>query len=264
MIRLATVAVVAIAVMIAVLSRSATTTTAALGSGDMFTTIAPTYDLVNRLIALNSRDLAWREALADSYGSSQPPSTIVDLACGTGDTTLILATKYQSARVTGVDPSSGMLSVARDKTDNDSIKYIEQSALLLILDESVDFVTMSFGIRNIPMDDWQALILSVRSLLRKGGIFSILEVSDPRKEDEGDVSLLAHPTAMFIEHVVPFIGGVVSGGKFTEYNHLQSSINKFPSPTEFVRLMTSSGDFEFVRRENFNFKSINCFVFRAV
>lgn len=264
--------VIPVALLIAAATRQQQVSTHLLGSGEMFSTIAPTYDLVNRLIAVNGRDIAWRNTLARSYSHpSKPPTTILDLACGTGDTTMILATTYPSARIIGIDPSRGMLDIAADKGGVGRITYHQRSAVTLTAAEldinsvPVDFATMSFGIRNIPQRDWPQLLASVRSLLADGATFSILEVSDPRKEDgEHGVSFLAEPAAVFIEYVVPVIGGLVSGGKFREYNHLQSSINEFPSPTSFINIIIEGGEFDFVRREKFNFASINLFVFRAV
>jgi len=257
---------------------SSPSSSAVLGSGEMFTSIAPTYDIVNRIISLNSRDMSWRSALVSSYEivKGVPDGGVaLDLACGTGDTTFMIAEKFPNMKAIGLDPSRGMLDIAgakqRERGQRDGnikrISFIEGSATSFPPNmPALDFVTMSFGVRNVPMEDWEGLKCEVHGALNEGGVFAILEVSDPRKSDDNRSSVsslvLAHLAAVFIEYIVPFIGGVISGGRFFEYNHLQSSIKRFPSPSEFAHFF-SQGEcgFKPVSREAFNFGSVHLFVF---
>ena len=123
---------------------SSPSSSAVLGSGEMFTSIAPTYDIVNRIISLNSRDMSWRSALVSSYEivKGVPDGGVaLDLACGTGDTTFMIAEKFPNMKAIGLDPSRGMLDIAgakqRERGQRDGnikrISFIKIAAGILLV-----------------------------------------------------------------------------------------------------------------------------------
>jgi demethylmenaquinone methyltransferase / 2-methoxy-6-polyprenyl-1,4-benzoquinol methylase len=212
------------------------------GSGEMFDTIAPRYDLLNRLISLGL-DQGWRRrtvaALALGPGPvggdpQTPGKTALDLATGTGDLALMIARTYPEATVIATDPSRGMLDVAvvKGRPVGDRLRFSVGDAQAIELpDQSVDAVSMAFGIRNVP--DRPRALREMARVTRDGGRISILELSEPKR------GVLAGLARFHIHQVVPRIGGALSGS--AEYAYLQRSIAAFPPPEAFAATMTEAG-----------------------
>jgi len=225
----------------------------------MFDIIATRYDFINRALALNL-DMGWRHRLvAEVVGSngelftkSQEDVKLLDLATGTADVAILLgkaAAKYSSSSsattinsaVLGLDPSQNMLNVGKTKvqeSDLDNIVTLELGdarKLNALQDDTIDAATMSFGIRNVPEKE-QALC-EINRVLKKGRVdgspqLAIMEFSEPG-DDSGVMGSMARA---FIRHVIPSMGALLSGAP-REYMHLQKSIQEFPSPPEFVKLI---------------------------
>jgi len=231
------------------------------GSGSMFDLIATRYDFINRALSLNL-DMGWRHRLVREVvgdhgelfaqrGDGDEAVRLLDLATGTADVAILLgqaATRYSKSpgsttpavSVVGLDPSQNMLNVGVDKvraaglSDVVSLRLGDARALSSIDDDSVDAVSMSFGIRNVPEKD--AALCEIHRALKKGTTrpsrLAIMEFSEPG-DDAGVVGALAR---LFIRHVVPAAGALLSG-RPREYLHLQTSIRDFPPPAQFVALM---------------------------
>ena len=202
------------------------------GSGEMFDAIAPRYDLVNRLISLGL-DQGWRKKTVAALGL-RPGATALDLATGTGDLALRIATAHPRVKVLATDPSRGMLDVAVEKARplGDRISFAVGDAQEIELpDQHVDAVSMAFGIRNVP--DRPRALREMARVTKDGGRIAILELSEPRR---GALAALAR---FHIRQVVPRLGGALSGA--SEYGYLQRSIAAFPPPDEFAAMMEEAG-----------------------
>jgi demethylmenaquinone methyltransferase / 2-methoxy-6-polyprenyl-1,4-benzoquinol methylase len=202
------------------------------GSGEMFDSIAPRYDLLNRLISLGL-DQSWRRRTVAAL-SLGPGKTALDLATGTGDLALMIARTYPEAQVIATDPSRGMLDVAVEKGRpfGGRVRFAVGDAQAIDLpDASVDAVSMAFGIRNV--EDRPRALREMARVTRGGGRIAILELSEPQR---GPLAALAR---FHIHQVVPRIGGALSGS--AEYAYLQRSIAAFPSPELFSTTMSESG-----------------------
>jgi len=239
------------------------------GSGQMFDSIAPRYDLVNRVLAMNM-DVGWRKVMVQQVkqrtSSIQSPK-ILDLATGTADVALLLADGIPGSTVIGVDPSNNMLEIGRVKVkDRELDSRIElregdaQNLMDSLGNNSFDAATMSFGIRNVP--NREKALCEIHRVLRPNSVFCILEFSEPA-DDTGIMGYLAR---IFIRHVVPVVGGIVSGAP-REYLHLQNSIKDFPSPKEFGALMegiecgqNGQGAFRLDELIQMNFGSVQLYV----
>jgi len=210
-----------------------------LGSGKMFDAIASRYDFVNRVLGLGM-DLSWRRVMVETIrqrtvGVQQQDDElrILDVATGTADVALLLAEAIPSETVVGVDPSSGMLEVGRRKVQSQNLqsRIRLETADAQILegykDSQFDAATMSFGIRNVP--DRSRAVCQVFRVLKPAATFCILEFSEP---DGAEFGYMGRAAKLFIRHVVPFAGSLLSGAP-QEYRHLQNSIRDFPSPDEF-------------------------------
>lgn len=202
------------------------------GSGEMFDAIAPRYDLLNRLISLGL-DQGWRKKTVAAM-NLRSGATALDLATGTGDLALMIARTHPEAKVIATDPSRGMLDVAvqKGKAIGERLSFSVGDAQAIDLpDASVDAVSMGFGIRNVP--DRPRALREMARVTKDGGRVAILELSEPRR---GALATLAR---FHIHHVVPRIGGVLSGA--SEYGYLQRSIAAFPPPEEFAAMMEGAG-----------------------
>ncbi len=213
------------------------------GSGKMFDGIAQNYDLLNRINSLGL-DQSWRRRAVASL-MLPPAGRVLDLATGTGDLMLMLSQHCQE--VVGLDPSSGMLSLAERKLKQAGLE--EKTELVFgdaqdlpFEDNSFDGITMAFGIRNVPN---RALALKeMARVLKPGARVAILELSEPKS---GIVSALAR---IHVHHLVPLVGAALSGKE--AYRYLQTSIESFPSPESFEQLMADSG-LQKVERVSFAF-----------
>lgn len=211
-------------------------TSVTFGSGAMFDNIARRYDLLNRVMSFGI-DQRWRRLTVEALeleGRTSP--RVLDLATGTADLALRIASMHPSVSVVGLDPSVGMLDVGRIKVAESPyatrIELVEGDAQQLPFeDASFDGITIAFGIRNVP--DRAKALREMARVVRPGGRIAILELSEPRSGVLG-------PFARFhVHHVVPFLGALISGSK--EYRYLQKSIAAFPAPEAFAEVMRSAG-----------------------
>jgi demethylmenaquinone methyltransferase/2-methoxy-6-polyprenyl-1,4-benzoquinol methylase len=199
----------------------------------MFDRIAARYDLVNRILSFGV-DQRWRTRTVDALELG-PGHRVLDVATGTGDLALKIAARHADVSIVGLDPSEGMLAVAREKVQREGLEQrIELCAgdaqALPFEASSFDGLCIAFGIRNVP-DRAQGLREMAR-VVRPGGRVAILELSEP-----GGV---IGPMARFHVHtLVPFIGARLSGKR--EYRYLEQSIAAFPPAPAFAELMRQSG-----------------------
>jgi demethylmenaquinone methyltransferase/2-methoxy-6-polyprenyl-1,4-benzoquinol methylase len=199
----------------------------------MFNRISRRYDLLNRLISFG-QDRRWRRYAVSLLGNLKN-KTALDLCCGSGDFLDTLLKRRNCDRLYGVDFAADMLELARRRFNvaDDRLLFCRADALRLPFhDTSVDAVTIGFGIRNIA--DREAALAEIRRVLRSSGRLVMIEPAVP--------SRLFIRTAFlaYFEHLVPLIGGLLSGDRHA-YRYLHDSSRAFPSPDEFCRLMTRIG-----------------------
>jgi len=207
-----------------------------LGSGQMFDRIARRYDLVNRVLSLGL-DQRWRRRTVRAVGvglGEQP--RILDVATGTGDLAIALATAFPGGTVIGLDPSPGMLAIAAQKVARRDLRarveLLEGDAQALPQAScSIDAATIAFGIRNVP--DRPLALRELARVVRPGGRIGVLELSEPRP------GVLAAAARFHTHHLVPRIGALLSGKR--EYAYLQKSVAAFPPANEFADVMRGAG-----------------------
>jgi len=201
---------------------------------EMFTAIAPRYDLLNHLLSANIDKLWWRRtAHAFSDVLNRPSAKVLDLCCGTGDMAFALRREGKQAEITGADFSHTMLVLASKKTSpSQPVKWIEADALQLPFpDESFDLITSAFGFRNLA--DYDAGLREILRLLRPGGQCGILEFSEP----EG---MLGKIYDLYFKSILPRIGKLISGNNGA-YSYLPASVERFPAPQEMLTRMRAAG-----------------------
>ncbi len=203
----------------------------------MFDTIAPRYDFINRLLSLR-RDVVWRKRVKNYFPSKQAKFELLDVATGTGDLLLSLVT--ESSRITravGVDVADKMLQIGRKKIKALGLAIpIElqnaDACELPFEDSSFDIVTIGFGIRNVA-NPMKALSEMLR-VLRPGGRLIVLEFSIPRN------FLVKAVYLAYFRHVLPRIAGLFTGQR-DAYQYLNRTVEKFPCGGAFVEMMRDAG-----------------------
>ncbi len=223
----------------------------------MFDEIAKSYDLANRVLSFGS-DILWRRRACqmayDLYGKKEI-SQITDVACGTGDMLGFwekMATKKKIVvkNYVGVDPSQGMLEVAKEKFPH--FDYIQAYAQELPLpDESSEFLSITYGIRNVV--EREVAIKEFARVLKPGGILVILEFT--KKERFGVVD---KATQWYMKRLLPRIGGVVSGNK-EAYEYLPNSIDNFLTTKQLVQELEKGG-FQIQKLRSFSFGISTLFI----
>lgn len=200
----------------------------------MFAGIAGRYDLLNHLLSGNV-DKRWRREVARSLQSSLVEGArVLDVACGTGDLSLVLA-DAGAGKVVGLDFCRPMLEIARRKAVEDSraIRFVEGDALSLpFADETFDAVTIAFGLRNLA--GVAEGLRELRRILRPGGRLAVLEFSSPVVPG---FRALFH---FYFTRVLPRIGGLVSGSRGA-YEYLPDSVSRFPDQKRLVEMMREEG-----------------------
>jgi demethylmenaquinone methyltransferase / 2-methoxy-6-polyprenyl-1,4-benzoquinol methylase len=202
---------------------------------EMFSAIAPRYDLLNHVLSFNiDRWWWWRTARAFAGILSRPDARVLDLCCGTGDMAFALGRQAgtSGARIIGADFAHPMLQRAVSKSNGTSLEWVEADALNLPFpDDSFDLVTSAFGFRNLA--DYDAGLREIVRVLRPGGELGILECSEP----DGIVGKLY---GVYFRRVLPAVGTAISGVKGA-YSYLPASVGRFPAPPEMTARMRVAG-----------------------
>lgn len=189
----------------------------------MFDSIAPRYDLVNRIMTFRM-DVRWRRRTVTSLGLPAG-ATVIDLACGTGD--LCRELSARGLAPIGVDLSYGMLAAAR--TD---APLVHGDALRLPLpDASVDGVTCGFALRNLA--SLPPFFAELARIVRPRGRVALLEVAEPPNR------VLRWGHGVYFGKVVPLVGGLLSDP--AAYRYLPRSVAYLPEPTEMLEQLRSAG-----------------------
>jgi demethylmenaquinone methyltransferase / 2-methoxy-6-polyprenyl-1,4-benzoquinol methylase len=205
---------------------------------EMFTRIAPRYDLLNHLLSAQM-DKRWRARTSRELRPilDRPDALVLDLCCGTGDLAFALA-RGAKARIVGADFSHTMLVRAKDKNSLQGagtrcIPFFEADALRLpFADRSFDLVTIAFGFRNLA--NYESGLREVFRVLKPEGSLGILEFAEPAPGMAGNIY------RFYCQKVLPKIGGIISGDA-AAYEYLPRSVARFFRPEELARLLRSAG-----------------------
>src|SRR5262249_54750219 len=199
---------------------------------EMFTEIAPRYDLLNHLLSLEL-DRVWRTRTAKRLRPilQRADAMVLDSCCGTGDLALALA-REAKARIIGVDFAHTMLMRAREKGPA-TLPFLEADALRLpFRDASFDLVTTAFGFRNLA--NYEAGLREIQRVLKPGGTLAILEFTEPPDGVMGNLY------RWYFRGVLPKIGALISGNS-AAYSYLPNSVARFFQPKELAAMMASVG-----------------------
>jgi ubiquinone/menaquinone biosynthesis methyltransferase len=195
----------------------------------MFDRIAPTYDVLNRLLSAGI-DTRWR-ARAVREVEDGPAGPLLDLCAGTMDLTAMLAVSRPADRLVAVDFSAAMLEKGRRKAPHAEVVVADATALPFA-DGTFAAVVCGFGMRNLA--DPAKGVREARRVLRPGGLFVTLELFRPTR-----FSTRAFH-GVYARVVLPAVGGWISGDK-TAYEYLSRSMAGFLTRQEYERVVRSAG-----------------------
>ncbi len=199
---------------------------------DMFTAIAPRYDLLNHLLSLNT-DRRWRKLAVRCLGwERSPEATYLDLCAGTLDLAAELSqTRGFKGRIVGADFVVPMLRIGREKASE--VHPVGADALKLPFPPGCfEGCTVGFGIRNLI--DVDAGLREIARVLKPGGRLVVLEFSTPSTWPIKTMYLF------YFRHVLPLIGRWVSK-HMTAYSYLPDSVEQFPANHAFEQQMVANG-----------------------
>ncbi len=215
----------------------------------MFDDIAPTYDTANRVMSMGV-DKSWRRKACDlayKYSGKDSLDRIVDVACGTGDMMEFWRNRAELSgiaigEIVGVDPSVGMVDVAREKYPNFNY-HIAKATEIPLEDESSDILSITYGIRNVV--ERKEALDEFNRVLKKDGLVVILEFM--KNENP---SFFGKIRDFYMNRVLPKVGGFISKN-LEAYEYLPNSIEDFSTVENMQQELEAAG-FEMLYTKSFS------------
>nr|WP_263325902.1 demethylmenaquinone methyltransferase [Neobacillus sp. Marseille-Q6967] len=201
----------------------------------VFEKISDNYDKMNSVISFQQH-IKWRKDTMKRMNVKEG-SKALDVCCGTADWTIALAEAVgPSGEVVGLDFSQNMLNVGIEKVQNlglNQVSLIHGNAMELpFSDNSFDYVTIGFGLRNVP--DYLQVLKEMHRVLKPGGVAVCLETSQP--------TLIGYKQLyyFYFRYIMPMFGRLFAKS-YDEYSWLQESARDFPGMKELARMFEKAG-----------------------
>ena len=226
----------------------------------MFDDISEKYDKINSYISFGL-ERYWRSkstSLSVEYFKNSKLDILVDVACGTGKMIKSWTKEFSKngisyKEIIGIDPSSGMLDIAKKKIDN--ARFIENKADNMELeDECVDVLSVSYGLRNIV--DKQSAFVEFNRVLKHGGLIVVLEFV---KDESG--SIISKIKEGYIQNIIPIYGKLFSNNQ-DAFTYLGKSIKNMKE--QELRNLFAENGFDLVCLKSFNFGASHTFIAKKV
>ncbi|MCI9608259.1 MAG: bifunctional demethylmenaquinone methyltransferase/2-methoxy-6-polyprenyl-1,4-benzoquinol methylase UbiE [Muribaculaceae bacterium] len=202
---------------------------------EMFDSIAPAYDFMNRAMTLGI-DKLWRRTAVKTL-SGHGAGDVLDVATGTGDLAIQIARAIGDANVTGIDLSANMIGVGAKKIADaglaDRVRLTQGDCLALpMADNSFDAVTVAYGVRNF--ENLAKGYAEMARVLRPGGMLLVLELSTPENRAVRPLYNI------YTRCIIPSVGRLISGDS-DAYTYLPKSIAAVPQGEAMLDLMRGAG-----------------------
>ncbi len=197
----------------------------------LFNSIAPRYDLGNAVMSCYLHHL-WNRRLV-ALALKNNPEIVLDLCAGTGEITKRMVKKSGFRTYHLVDFSEEMLDIAKKTIPANCAYFYQADAKAIPLDDnSVDVVTIAYGIRNV--DDRLACFKELYRVLKSGAALCIAELTRPENPIFGALHKL------YLKTMVPLIGRALTANE-DAYKYLQKSVQTFIKPEQLVQELEEAG-----------------------
>jgi len=205
----------------------------------MFDDIAPTYDTANRVMSMGV-DKSWRRKACDlayEYSAKKSLDMIVDVACGTGDMMEFWHDRSKKSgvnikEIVGVDPSVGMVNVAREKYPKFNY-HISSATDIPLSDDSANILSITYGIRNVV--ERKEALKEFNRVLKKDGLVVILEFM--KNENPSSLGKVMN---FYTNKILPKVGGFISKN-IEAYEYLPNSIEDFSTVENMQNELEEAG-----------------------
>lgn len=202
---------------------------------EMFDDIAENYDLLNTILSFGLHKI-WKKRIVRLIDKKQNIN-ILDIASGTGDIAILLKSKFgEKADIIGLDFSKKMIEIAKEKASaqNLHIEFIVGDARNLPFpDEYFDYITIAFGIRNVP--EIGKCLNEIARVLKNNGILIILEFGKPSKP-------FYYFYKLYNKVIIPLMGLILTKN-IKAYLYLAETSINYPSGQDFLDILSNSGKF---------------------
>ncbi len=197
----------------------------------LFNQIAPVYDSLNDGLSFGLHRI-WK-LMAVKWSNPHPQATALDLCCGSGDMSFLLAKQIEQGKVIGVDFSAELLEVARQRQLNQtqlkskSIEWIEADVLdLPFADNHFDCATMGYGLRNVT--DIPLCLTQIRRVLKPNAKVAILDFNKPTNE------IVANSQKWYLDNIVVNLANTFQVEN--QYAYIYESLERFPDSNQQIQL----------------------------
>lgn len=196
-----------------------------------FTESAARYDFATRALSL-WQDHSWKKLLV-KIAPALDSANCLDLACGTGDVTFLLAEKYPKANIIGTDITPAMLEIARKKNQYENVDFeTADIAELNYPDQSFDLITGSYALRNSP--DIIKSLHRIYDILKPGSHFIFLDFAKPESKRQ----------QKFQYYLLKFWGslwGILLHGNPEVHGYISASLQQYPPPSILDAMIAETG-----------------------
>ena len=202
----------------------------------LFSVVAPKYDFITRALSFG-QDRSWKENLIKSLPNAEAPSCL-DIACGTGDLTFMLADKYRNGRIEGIDINEDMVALSTIKSTYDNVVFkVSDMHKLGQEDSSIDIVTGGYALRNSP--NLQRTICDLYRIMKKGGHAAFLDFSK-------SPNILVQKIQLFLLKLWGSFWGLVVHRNSDIYAYIAKSLEYYPD-RRCLQLMLEDAGFRSVK-----------------
>jgi ubiquinone/menaquinone biosynthesis methyltransferase len=197
----------------------------------VFSEVAPKYDFITRALSF-WQDASWKRDLLKALPPQDAP-LCVDIACGTGDITFLLAKKYPRGRITGIDIAQPMMDIASTRNAYGNVTFVNQDMSdLSFSTESVDILTGGYALRNAP--NLSMAIDEIHRVLKPGGTAAFLDFSKPE-------SPFLRRLEYWILKTWGSFWGLLLHGNHEVYGYIAESLQLYPSRLHLREIFWKKG-----------------------
>ncbi len=201
----------------------------------VFEKISDNYDSMNSVISFQLHK-RWRADTIKKMNVKKGDRAL-DVCCGTADWTIALARQVgETGKVTGLDFSKNMLKIGEKKVEEEHLNNVEllhgNAMELPFEDDTFDFVTIGFGLRNVP--DYLTVLKEMNRVLKPGGMAVCLDTSQPT------LPVYRQLYYFYFKHIMPLLGKLLAKS-YKEYSWLQESASDFPGAPALKKLFEEAG-----------------------